>query len=69
MTSIELAQKLKLEINYIIQPSRSDYAVIELYEDANHLAKCIDPFDTDEYTYNILRKHCPDYPEKHPMDL
>jgi hypothetical protein len=38
--------------------------IANLKRDCIHLAKCIDPFDTDEGTYNILRKYYPDFPEK-----
>ena len=50
------------------QPSQTDKAIVELYEDALHLAMCIDPFDTSLETYNILRKYFPEFPEEHPMD-
>ena len=42
--------------------------IANLKRDCIHLAKCIDPFDTNDYTYNILRKYIPELPEKHPMD-
>ena len=42
--------------------------IANLKRDCHHLTKCIDPFDTDLYTYNILRKYHPDFSEKHPMD-
>ena len=42
--------------------------IANLKRDCIHLAKCIDPFDTNDYTYNILRKYIPELPEKHPLD-
>ena len=68
MTTQEIAKKLKEELPHLIQPSQIDNAIVELYNDALHLVKCIDPFDTDNETYNILRKYIPEFPEKHPMD-
>jgi len=68
MNAQMIAIRTKEEISQLIQPSNLDHALVELYDDALHLAKCIDPFDTSIRTYNILRKYIPDYPEKHPMD-
>ena len=42
--------------------------IANLKRDCHHLTQCIDPFDTNDYTYNILRKYIPELPEKHPMD-
>jgi len=36
--------------------------------EAMELAKQIDPFDTDDTTYQILRKYIPEFPESHPME-
>ena len=68
MNAQEIAIKLKNELPHLIQPSSIDEALVEIYEDARHLAMSIDPFDTQMETYNILRKYIPDLPEKHPLD-
>jgi hypothetical protein len=68
MTAQQISLKMKQELPMLVQPSQTDKAIVELYEDALHLAMCIDPFDTSLETYNILRKYIPEFPEKHPMD-
>lgn len=61
---VEIAEKLKKELPLLVQPNRSDYALVELYDDIMHLVHVIDPTDTTPTTYNILRKYIPQYPEQ-----
>ena len=58
----------KQELEWEKQQTKLLQEIANLKRDCIHLAKCIDPFDTNDYTYNILRKYIPELPEKHPMD-
>ena len=40
----------------------------EAKQEALELAKQIDPFDTNDATYQLLRKYILEMPEKHPME-
>ena len=46
----------------------NDHELAEARKDALTFAQEIDPFDTDQSTYELLRKYIPEFPERHPMD-
>lgn len=39
----------------------------ELKKDIKFIASMVDPFDTTEEEYKVLRKYIKGYPKKHPM--
>lgn len=64
MNAQEIASKLEKELPNLIQPTQIDKALVEIYNDAKHLAACIDPFDAPEETYKIMSKYLLWCPEK-----
>jgi len=40
MTAQQISLKMKQELPMLVQPSQTDKAIVELYEDALHLAMC-----------------------------
>ena len=47
---------------------RLERELAEARKDALALAQQIDPFDTDQSTYQLLRKYISELPEQHPMN-
>ena len=43
--------------------------IADLTKDANHLAMCIDPFDSHEETYNIMCKYLTHLPKTYKKDI
>ena len=43
--------------------------IANLTKDANHLAMCIDPFDSHEETYNIMCKYLTHLPKTYKKDI
>ena len=62
MNAQEIASKLEKELPHLVQPSQIDKALVEIYNDAKHLAACLDPFVEHDETVKIMSKYlwCPE---------
>ena len=62
MNAQEIASKLEKELPHLVQPSQIDKALVEIYNDAKHLAACLDPFVEHDETVKIMNKYlwCPE---------
>ena len=57
MNAQEIASKLEKELPNLVQPSQIDKALVEIYNDAKHLAACLDPFVEHDETVKIMSKY------------
>lgn len=57
MNAQEIASKLEKELPHLVQPSQIDKALVEIYNDAKHLAACLDPFVEHDETVKIMNKY------------
>ena len=66
MNAQEIASKLEKELPHLAQPSQIDKALVEIYNDAKHLAACLDPFVEHDETVKIMNKYFIPWPD--PLD-